>query len=164
MKLQSKLHLPKARTFLVASLLGSALLLSACANQSASGAVYSYDQAQREQIVRLGTVTSLRPVTIQSDHSSGVGGIAGAAMGGVAGSTIGGGRGSVLASIGGALLGGLIGNKVENQVDKTRGVEITVQLDNGETRVVAQADDTPLSVGQRVRVISGGGPTRIAPM
>lgn len=164
MKTQTMLNFSKMRAAVLAACVGSALLLSACANHSASGAVYTYDQAQREQIVRLGTVTSLRPITIQSSQSSGVGGVAGAALGGVAGSTIGGGRGSVLAAIGGALLGGLIGNKVENEVDKTRGVEITVQLDNGETRVVAQADDTPISVGQRVRLISGTGPTRVAPM
>jgi outer membrane lipoprotein SlyB len=34
--------------------------------------VYSYGQAQREQIVRLGTVVSVRAVTIQEDQSSGV--------------------------------------------------------------------------------------------
>lgn len=164
MKVKSMFNLSKVRLALMAGLAGTALLASGCANQSASGAVYSYDQAQREQIVRLGTVTSLRPVAIQTDKSSGVGGVAGAAMGGVAASTIGGGRGSVLASIGGALLGGIIGNTVENRVGKTQGVEITVQLDNGETRVVAQADDTPISVGQRVRLISGSGPTRVAPM
>ncbi|MGB7483182.1 MAG: glycine zipper 2TM domain-containing protein, partial [Castellaniella sp.] len=86
------------------------------------------------------------------------------ALGGVAGSAIGGGRGQILASIGGALLGGLAGNAVENQVGKTRGLEITVRLDNGETRVIAQADDVALSSGQRVQVISGGGPTRVVPM
>ncbi|MCX5591077.1 glycine zipper 2TM domain-containing protein [Alcaligenes endophyticus] len=164
MKTQSMLNFSTMRMAVVAACVGTALLLGGCANKSASGGVYTYDQAQREQIVRLGTVTNLRPITIQSGQSSGVGGVAGAALGGVAGSAIGGGRGSVLAAIGGALIGGLVGNKVENEVDKTRGVEVTVQLDNGETRVVAQADDTPFSVGQRVRLISGSGPTRVAPM
>jgi outer membrane lipoprotein SlyB len=103
-------------------------------------------------------------VVIQSDKSSGVGAIGGAALGGVAGSAIGGGRGQILTSIGGALLGGLAGNAIENQVGKTNGLEITVRLDNGETRVIAQAADVPLSSGQRVQVISGGGPTRVVPM
>ncbi len=142
----------------------SALVLAGCANQSASSSVYTYGQAQQEQIVRYGTVVSVRPVVIQSDKSSGVGALAGGALGGVAGSTIGGGRGQILTSIGGALLGGLAGNAVENQVGKTQGLEITVRLDNGETRVIAQANDVALSSGQRVQVISGGGPTRVVPM
>jgi outer membrane lipoprotein SlyB len=41
---------------------------------------------------------------------------------------------------------------------------VTVRLDNGETRVIAQAADVPLAVGQRVRLISGNGPTRVVPM
>ncbi|CAM5783052.1 glycine zipper 2TM domain-containing protein [Castellaniella caeni] len=142
----------------------SVLALAGCANQSASGSVYSYGQAQQEQVVRYGTVVSVRPVVIQSDQSSGVGALAGGALGGVAGSAIGGGRGQILTTIGGALLGGLAGNAAENQVNKTQGLEITVRLDNGETRVVAQANDIQLSSGQRVQVISGGGPTRIVPM
>ncbi|MFA5610571.1 MAG: glycine zipper 2TM domain-containing protein, partial [Alcaligenes sp.] len=136
---------PKVRLLVVASLAAPVFLLAGCANKSASSSVYSYGQAQREQIVRLGTVVSVRAVTIQEDQNSGVGTVGGAALGGVAASTIGGGRGSILASIGGAILGGLVGNAVENRMGKTQGLEITVQLDNGETRVVAQEADVPLS-------------------
>ncbi|WP_066455047.1 glycine zipper 2TM domain-containing protein [Castellaniella caeni] len=162
------LHVPVqtrlVRLMAAAGLGLSVLALAGCANQSASGSVYSYGQAQQEQVVRYGTVVSVRPVVIQSDQSSGVGALAGGALGGVAGSAIGGGRGQILTTIGGALLGGLAGNAAENQVNKTQGLEITVRLDNGETRVVAQANDIQLSSGQRVQVISGGGPTRIVPM
>ena len=126
--------------------------------------MYTYGQAQNEQIVRLGTVQSVRYVTIQSDRPSGVGGVSGAALGGVAGSTIGGGRGNVLATIGGALIGGLAGNAVENQVQKRQGLEITVRMDNGETRSIAQEADVMFTAGQRVRVLSGAGPTRVAPL
>ena len=66
--------------------------------------------------------------------------------------------------MGGAVLGGLAGNTIENTAAKTKGLEITVRLDNGETRVIAQADDVPLSSGQRVQLISGGGPTRVVPL
>jgi outer membrane lipoprotein SlyB len=62
------------------------------------------------------------------------------------------------------LLGALAGNAVENRMGKTSGVEITVNLDNGETRVIAQAADVPISIGQRVQLISGTGPTRVAPL
>ena len=90
--------------------------------------------------------------------------LAGGALGGVAGNAIGGGTGRTIATVGGAILGALAGNAVENQVGKNSGYEITVRLDNGETRVVAQEADVPVSVGQRVQVISGSGPTRVTPM
>ena len=142
----------------------SAVLVSGCANQSASGSVYTYGQAQNEQIVRLGTVQPVRYVTIQSEQPSGFGGVSGAAVGGVAGSTIGGGRGNILATMGGAILGGLAGNAIENKTQKRQGIEITVQMDNGETRAIAQEADVMFTAGQRVRVLSGNGPTRVTPL
>lgn len=153
------------RRFAIAALVVSPLVfLAGCANQSASSNVYSYGQAQREQIVRMGTVVSTRAVVIQNENPSGIGGVAGGALGGVAASSIGGGRGQVLATIGGALLGGLAGNAIENRVGNTQGLEITVRLDNGETRVVAQAADIQFTSGQRVRLLSGNGPTRVVPL
>ncbi|WFC67723.1 glycine zipper 2TM domain-containing protein [Achromobacter denitrificans] len=155
---------PRAGRWLaIAAVVTSMAVLGGCANRASSG-VYSYDQAQREQIVRTGTVTGVRPIVIQNDKSSGVGMVAGGALGGVAGNAIGGGTGRTIATVGGVILGALAGNAVENQVGKNSGYEITVRLDNGETRVVAQEADVPISVGQRVQVISGSGPTRVTPM
>jgi outer membrane lipoprotein SlyB len=151
------------RLVLVAGALVIAVSVSGCSTPSASAGVYTYGQAQSEQIVRFGTVTGLRPVVIQKDRSSGAGMIAGGALGGVAGSAIGGGTGRDLAIVGGAILGALAGEKIEEQAGKTQGIEITVRLDNGETRVIAQADDQRLAVGSRVQVISGAGPVRVVP-
>lgn len=168
----SSLRARSYRLICAAAFAGSLSLLAGCANDSASSSVYTYGQAQREQIVRNGTVESIRPVTIQQGNS-GVGMVAGGVLGSVAGSAIGGGGrhwgggwggGSALGAVGGALVGGLIGNAIENQTGKTQGLEITVRLDNGETRVVAQGADTYLAPGQRVRMISGNGPTRVVPM
>jgi len=148
----------------LAAAVGALAIMAGCANHSASGSVYTYGQAQQEQVVRLGTVQSVREVTIQNDKASGFGGLAGGALGGVAGNAVGGGSGRVLTTVGGAILGAVAGNAIENQTGKTRGLEITVRLDNGETRVIAQAADIPLSAGQRVRVVSGNGPTRVVPI
>lgn len=146
------------------TVLAMALGVSGCSTPSASSGVYTYSQAQSEQIVRNGTIMGLRPVTIQKDTTSGAGMIAGGALGGVAGSAVGGGTGRNLAIVGGAIIGALAGNKIEEETGKSQGVEITVRLDNGETRVIAQTDDQKLSVGQRVQVISGAGPMRVAPL
>lgn len=138
--------------------------VSGCSSPSASSKVYTYGQAQSEQVVRNGTVTSVRPIVIQQDGTSGAGLVAGGALGGVAGSAIGGGTGRDLAIVGGAILGALVGRKAEETMGKSDGIEITVRLDNGETRVIAQEADEPMTVGQRVQVISGTGVTRVAPM
>lgn len=143
---------------------GALAIIAGCANPSSSSSVYTHDQAQREQIVRVGTVVSVRNVVIQNEKSSGAGMVAGGALGGVAGNAVGGGSGRAIATVGGAILGGLLGNTIENRVGKTQGLEIEVRLDNGETRVIAQAADVPISAGQRVRVLSGNGPTRVVPM
>jgi outer membrane lipoprotein SlyB len=154
----------RGRMLGLAAVLSALAVLSGCANDTASSSVYTYGQAQREQIVRTGTVEAVRSVTIQKDRTSGAGAVAGGALGGVAGSAVGGGTGRVLASIGGGIIGAMAGNAAENQMGKESGLEITVKLDNGETRVIAQAADVAVRAGQRVRLISGNGPTRVVPM
>jgi len=43
------------------------------------------------------------------------------------------------------------------------GLEITVRLNNGETRVIAQAADVAINAGQRVRLVRGSESTRVVP-
>ena len=157
-------RLTAVRLALVASALAGVTFISGCAQPSASSNVYTYSQAQREQVVRVGTVTGVRPIVIKNDATTGAGMVAGGALGGVAGNSVGGGNGRTLAIVGGAILGALAGNAVEDQAGRTDGLEITVRLDNGEMRVIAQAGDIPIVVGQRVQLVSGAGPTRVTPM
>jgi outer membrane lipoprotein SlyB len=107
------------------------------------------------------------PVQVQGPKS-GAGAFMGAIAGAAVGSQIGGGQGQALATmaglVGGAILGALAGDAVEDRVGKKDGLEITVRLDNGETRVIAQEADVPLLLNQRVQVVSGAGPTRVTPM
>src|SRR5690606_32373779 len=110
-----------ARWIAVGAAVVSLAVLGGCANRSASSGVYSYDQAQREQIVRTGTVTGVRPITIQEDKTSGGGVLAGGALGGVAGNAVGGGSGRAIATVGGAILGALAGNMIENRAGRSSG-------------------------------------------
>lgn len=151
------------RLALASVALASIALVSGCAKPSASANVYTYNQAQRDQVMRNGTVVNVRPITIQKEGTSGAGAVVGGAAGGVVGSTIGGGTGRTLAILGGAVLGALAGDAVEDYAGKKDGLEITVKLDNGETRVIAQEADVPIMLNQRVQVISGAGPTRVVP-
>lgn len=141
--------------------LAAVTLVAGCATQSSSNSVYSHGQAQREQTVRYGVVEGVREVTIQNDQT-GAGTIAGGAIGGIAaGSTIGRGNGAVAAGILGAVLGGIAGSAVENKVNQRRALEITVKLDNGEMRAITQEADEFFRPGERVRLLSSGGVTRV---
>ena len=134
-------------------------LVSGCASTS-SGSTYSGGQARQEQTVRMGVVESVRQVNIEGSKS-GVGAVAGGVAGGVAGSNIGGGKGSTIGSILGAVVGGVAGNAVEQGVTKKPGLEITVKLDNGELRAITQEADETFRPGERVRLLSGSGVTRV---
>jgi outer membrane lipoprotein SlyB len=105
--------------------------LGACATSSPD--VVQRGDAQRMSQVQDGTVLSIRPVTIDGSQS-GIGTGAGAVVGGVAGSSIGGRREGVVGAVLGAVVGGVIGNAAERTGTKENGVEILIQLRNGERR------------------------------
>ncbi|HUW36085.1 MAG TPA: glycine zipper 2TM domain-containing protein [Rhodocyclaceae bacterium] len=138
----------------------AAFALGGCAaNPSADS--YSQGQAQREMSVRMGVVDSVRPVTLEGNQS-GTGTLVGGALGGIAGSNIGGGnRGSAVGTILGAVGGAIAGTAIEEGATKKTGLEITVRFDNGTMSAITQAADEQFRPGDRVRVLSGGGVTRV---
>lgn len=144
----------------IAGALAAVALISGCASTS-SGSVYSGGQVRQEQTVRMGVVESVRQVSIEGSKS-GVGAVAGGIVGGVAGSNVGGGKGSTIGSVLGAVAGGVAGNMIEQGATKKQGVEITVKLDNGELRAITQEADEAFHPGERVRLLSGGGVTRVS--
>jgi outer membrane lipoprotein SlyB len=143
----------------LAGAIAASVLIAGCASTS-SGSVYSGGQARQEQTVRMGVVETVRQVTIEGSKS-GVGSIAGGVVGGVAGSNIGGGKGSTIGTVLGAVAGGLAGNAIEQGTTKKQGLEITVKLDSGELRAITQDADESFRPGERVRLLSGGGVTRV---
>ena len=134
------------------------ILLSGCASHSAN--VYSRDQALHEMTVRMGVVESARAITIDGTKSP-IGAGAGAAIGGIAGSGMGGGRGSDVGSIIGAVAGGVAGAAIENSATRQNGLEITIKLDDGKYIAITQAADEVFKPGERVRILSGSGATRV---
>jgi outer membrane lipoprotein SlyB len=139
----------------------AAVLFSGCVSQK-TGDAYTRDEALREQSVRRATVESVRPVKIEGTRS-GVGAVAGGAVGGIAGSTVGTGKTSSVAAVAGALGGGLAGQALEEGVTRKNGVEITVRLDNGEMRAIVQDDTDRFITGQKVRLLTQNGVTRVSP-
>ena|SRR5688572_15025709 len=143
------------------------LLLAGCAALAGcqtreSANVYSKHEAGREQLVRYATVDSVRKVIIQGSQS-GVGAVAGGVTGGVAGSGVGQGRGAATAGVLGGVAGGVIGNTVEEKMTRKDALEIVVKLDSGELRAIVQEADQEFQPGQRVRLLTSGGITRVTP-
>lgn len=137
------------------------ILLGGCAS-SKSGDVYTRDQARREQTIRMATIESIREVVLEGTKSP-VGTVAGAAVGGIAGSTLGGGKGSAVAAVIGAVAGGIAGAAIEEGVTRKLAMEITVKMDNGQMiAIVQEGDPREFRPGDRVRIISSYGESRIS--
>lgn len=137
----------------------AALILGGCAYHAGSGDYRGYE-VRGEQSVRFGVVEAVRDVRIDP-RDTGVGTAAGAVLGGLAGSNVGGGSGQVAGAIGGAILGGVIGQNVEKSSNERHGLEITVRLDSGRYIAIVQEADELFRVGDRVRILSGRGATRV---
>jgi outer membrane lipoprotein SlyB len=74
---------------------------------------------------------------------------------------VGGGSGQLAGAIGGAILGGIIGQNIEKSANERRGLELTVLLDSGKYVAVVQEADESFRPGDRVRILSGRGATRV---
>lgn len=137
----------------------AALTLGGCASGLGSRD-YSRNQVRGVQEVRTGVVVNVRNVNIEGTKTP-IGTGAGAVVGGIAGSQLGRGNGSIAGAVLGAVAGGLAGSAVEEGVTRQNGLEITVRLDSGRTIAVTQGADEYFRPGERVRVLSEGGTTRV---
>jgi len=143
-----------------------ALLLAACAGPNPYGASsenYTRSEANQTLQVSNGIILDLQPVSIDSEGNL-IGKTAGGLIGGIAGSSVGDGRGSAAAAVAGAVVGGVIGNKAEALYNEANGVQITVQLDNGQVQSVVQEvnENVRFRKGDHVKLIrSASGKVRI---
>ena len=151
----------KIKPFAVLGAVVTIATLVGCAQPGLGGGNYTRGQVRGEQSVRVGTVENVRDVVIDA-RDTGTGTLAGAAIGGVAGSTVGGGsRANAVGAIAGAVVGGIIGNAVEKNNNDRRGVEVTIRLEGGKLIAITQEKDEEFRVGDRVRILSGQGTTRV---
>ncbi len=147
------------RNLALTGILAATTILAGCP-ASTSGSAYTRGQARQAQEVQLGVVESVREVQIEGTKTP-IGAGAGAIVGGVAGSTLGRGRGSTVGAVVGAVAGGLAGSAIEEGVTRKKGLEITVKLDNGRLLAVTQEADENFRPGERIRILTGGGVTRV---
>jgi outer membrane lipoprotein SlyB len=99
-----------------------------------------------------GTIEGVTPMEVKGE-SKGVGAVAGVLLGGVLGHQVGGGRGKDVATVVGAVGGGLAGNEAEKRYKSTTRYQLQIRMDDGSTRTVTQ--DAQMTVGQKVTVENG---------
>lgn len=155
MKGISMFNLGKATALLLAI-----IALAGCAS-GLSGSTYTRDQARQVEDVRMATVESVREVLIEGTKSA-VGTTAGAIVGGIGGSNVGSGKGSSVGAVLGAVTGGVVGSAIEEGATRQTATEITVKFDDGRLIAVTQAGDEKFQPGDRVRILTGSGVTRIS--
>ncbi len=136
-----------------------ALTVTGCA-PSISPDTYSTSSAGQVNRVIAGKIVSARVVQVSGDTLTQGGGmvgtLAGAGAGAIAaGSTIGQGNGSLLAGIGGAVLGGVLGNTAEKKLTSQQGIEYVIKTNHGDMVSVVQGVNPHLSIGQHVLVQYG---------
>ena len=134
--------------------------LAGCAS-GLSGSTYTRDQARQVVDVRTATVESVRAVLIEGTKTP-IGTAAGAVVGGIAGSNVGGGKGSAVGTVLGTVAGGVVGSAIEEGATRQPATEITIRFDDGRMIAVVQAGDEKFQSGDRVRVLTGDGVTRIS--
>jgi outer membrane lipoprotein SlyB len=142
----------------------AALALAACAPQQ-SGSVVSSREVMTAQQVEFGVITGSRSVELRNMGTADgtLGALAGGVAGAAAGQQVGGGTGRVLATGAGAVAGAALGQRAGQAMGRADSIEWFVRLENGSEISVIQGDPV-FAVGQQVRVISGGGSTRLAPV
>lgn len=139
--------------------LALAVGLSAC--NGSSGAVQPgvvNTQAQGGYRGETGRVVGIREVAVRSGNTGvsdgtliggGVGMAGGAAIGAATTNSVGGAVvGGLLGAIGGAIAGTAI-----DQNSTRRGIEVTIQRDDGQRVTVAQVDDGDIQMGDRVAIV-----------
>jgi outer membrane lipoprotein SlyB len=111
--------------------------------------------------VAFGQVISVRNVDIRPGQTH-LGMATGAALGALGGSRIGGGTAAnVAGGIGGAVAGGALGSAIQGS-QNTRGIEVTVTLDSGQTIAIVQPGDIrDFRQGDRVRVVGTSDNARV---
>ncbi len=101
-----------------------------------------------------GVVESVRATETRGE-GTGLGGVGGAVVGGVLGNQVGGGRGKDVATVLGAVGGAVAGNEIERRARSTVGTDVTVRMDAGGTRVIHENGSTAWRAGERVKIIDG---------
>ena len=137
-------------------------LVCAALFAAGSGAVVTSAQAEPDRHSKAarvcrdcGTVVSSHTYQREPERASGIGAVGGAVVGGLLGNQVGSGRGRTLATVAGAVGGGYAGNRVERNMHKQTFTDVRVKLAGGGTRTFTEQGAARFHKGQHVRVHDG---------
>ncbi|HEX2852786.1 MAG TPA: hypothetical protein VHO24_06070 [Opitutaceae bacterium] len=136
------------------------IVVSAGCTFPSSKRVVSRDQAGHLARIEYGTIEKVNEVVISGQRGA-IGLYGGGAAGGAAMGGTGQGVGRDLAQVGGAVVGAIGGQAVEEAVTRKDGREMIIKLDSGAMVVVTQASPPDFGVGERVAVANGPGGARV---
>jgi len=139
-----------------------ALLLALAGCVSVNPDTVTYGETQRMSTVQDAVVLSVRPIVIDGTQT-GAGAMTGGMVGSMAGASIGGYRDGFVGSILGAVAGAVVGNAMERGATTQNGTELTLQLRNGDKRMVIQGNGREsFQPGDAVVVVSNGHRARVS--
>ena len=106
--------------------------------------------------VKQGVVTSVKNVAIMGRKGNAVG-----TVGSVTGSILGA-SGTIAGSLIGSMIGGAIGSEADKALSKQKGLEITLQLNDGESVIVTQLAKAEFKAGDKVQLIIKDNKAQVA--
>jgi outer membrane lipoprotein SlyB len=118
-------------------------------------AVASAPLAASAPCAECGVIESVREIDTQGKGGSGVGAVGGAVLGGLLGNQVGAGRGKDAMTVVGAVGGAVAGNEVEKRVKTSKSYSITVRLNDGSSRVIHAATLPAWHTGDKVKIVNG---------
>jgi outer membrane lipoprotein SlyB len=108
----------------------------------------------QKKCTECGVIDSIREVNTKGE-GSGLGVVGGAIVGGLLGNQVGAGSGKDVATVAGAVGGAVAGNQIEKSVKSTKSYDITVRFEDGSSRVINEENGAAWRPGDRVKIING---------
>lgn len=112
------------------------------------------DTVLRTSCPNCGVIESTRVIEAPG-KASGLGVVGGAVVGGMLGNQVGGGRGKDILTVVGAVGGAYEGNDIEKRANSSKRYETIVHFGDGTSRVYSAATEPPWQIGDRVKVRNG---------
>ncbi|KQV32987.1 glycine zipper 2TM domain-containing protein [Massilia sp. Root335] len=133
----------------------AALLAAFAAAPFAAHAAPDHHAHAQAECRNCATVVSNHTYKREPERASGVGGVGGAVVGGLLGNQVGSGRGRTLATVAGAVGGAYAGNRIERNVKAETYTDVRVKMAVGGYRTFTEKGAPRFHNGERVRVLDG---------
>jgi outer membrane lipoprotein SlyB len=71
---------------------------------------------------------------------------------------------SMVGSVTGAVVGSAVGTIIDRTVEAKPGLEITLKFEDGKAAVIVQLADNTFTAGQKVKIVTSDGISRVVPL